>query len=430
MAEMVRSWERVTELEGGMEWLLNLSAGERHWTAVIGMRSVEVVAHKGEQNGKFNAASLGSVLTEMVIGKCNAERVRDVTQNTLATLTEQLKERMQDVFRHSLTRPSCTGYKSSDLMREVLCADGGPQSHPLSVRTDTNDDAEGAPSSGSHASNDFMNSSFMFHQFDCRSDCTDSTGPDAGAGPNPLGTTLGFPRRRFRSADTTSTDVSVNDTNGWDANSSMFNTLARPTSQSYLLPTPPLSPCAESADGGSSAAQDSAWRDVSSAAGEGGDRSYMASASDVDQSHSSSAATVSNMLLGEGQARNRVDGLYGLSVPQRPSAILAVDSDDSGDGEGGIAYERGGVVAGRGLQPVLPPQVAAVPQPDTQHQTHETASQQERRPADSPDRAGEGESEAPILDVLVLPTLLPASVREVVHGALGGLSVEVRREYR
>jgi hypothetical protein len=430
MAEMVRSWERVTELEGGMEWLLNLSASERRWTAVIGMRSVEVVAHKSEQNGKYNAASLGSVLTEMVIGKCNAERVRDVTQNALPTLTEQLKERMQDVFRHSLTRPSCTGYKSSDLMREVLCADGGPQSHPLSVRTDTNDDAEGAPSSGSHASNDFMNSSFMFHQFDCRSDCTDSTGPDAGAGPNPLGTTLGFPRRRFRSADTTSTDVSVNDTNGWDANSSMFNTLAPPASQSYLLPTPPLSPCAESADGGSSAAQDSAWRDVSSAAGEGGDRSYMASASDVDQSHSSSAATVSNMLVGEGQARNRVDGLYGLSVPQRPSAILAVDSDDSGDGEGGIAYERRGVQAGRGLQPVLPPQIVAVSRPVTQHQSLETASQQERRPADSPDRERTGEPEEPIVDVIVLPTLLPASVREVVHGALDRLSVEVRREYR
>jgi hypothetical protein len=308
----------------------------------------------------------------------------------------------------------------------------------VNTASDESGDAGGqasAPSSVSQPQNEFINASYTLGQFDCVSDCTESTGGEFGM--NPLGTGVGFTRRRLRSGDTAYSEVSNGD--AWDNNSSLFHTTSAvgTQSQSYFLPSPTLSPILPQ---------------VRPAPTEGG----------VNQSSSSSAPTISNMVLS--QSYDLAQGVESSAGPER--SYTAVENSWAGlhaalTPLSGVSEECAsegqrddlvGVSMHSAIVSRAPPAALASaamrrsPSPGRSGRagtalSKENLANEEMEQvsdklgaADAEARSlGEGQQEPDepqVVEVLVLPTLLPPSVQAMLVTALGELGAEVRRENR
>jgi hypothetical protein len=364
--------------------------------------------------------------------------------------------------------------KSIPLMHEVVLAESGiamfSSQQKLTLKTGSEDSAEtgghaSAPSSGSHVSNEFLNSSFAFHQFDCHSDCTESTGTE-GIHTQLNGSTV-FNRRRLRSGDTVCSEISCGES--WEANSSLFGRDHAPAflsqsqsqAQSYVLPSPP---------------------EASPPASRRPETIFEANRetleTSVNQSSSSGAPTISNMLMS--QSRDQADAAageeraLGIAVARAHGSLLnsihsaslspsdASHEEDVGpDGEDAL---MGVSLHSAIVSRALPASEMGMHQPDaplhspsagsrdiTGMASEEPSDLSEKTTSPNVTAASASPTKAPssprkgkasqgsassadecalCLDVLVLPTMLPAPVKNMIYAALGVLQVDVRRAHR
>jgi hypothetical protein len=372
--------------------------------------------------------------------------------------------------------------KSIPLMHEVMLAESGIamfSSQKLTLKTGSEDSTEtrvhaSAPSStASHVSDEFLNSSFAFHQFDCHSDCTESTGTEGVV--TQLHSSIVFNRRRLRSGDTVCSEISCSE--GWEANSSLFGrekggpqsqsqaqSQAQAQAQSYILPSlseassPPVprrpetipeakeaweSSFNQSCSSGAATINNmmSQSRDYPDAAVGVEDRQEIAMACSISSLassihiHSAPLSPAEAWREGDEEAAGREDALLGRCLH---SAIVsrALPASELG-------VHRPDVTSPRAPAPVHS-DMAEVAREDPSDLSEKTTSPNVTTAPASPDKHSTSpaahksspgshdavEESAVCLDVLVLPTMLPAPVKNMIYAALGVLQVDVRRAHR
>lgn len=469
MSENKDCWVEPSRLHRGIEWLLKPSRKGAFRAAVIGLDFTCVLSeHMSQQLDENSINRLSLIISKLIKDACFEEGGKlsdfgfEENDSNASSLSSDLLDVLQSIFRAEEINKRC---KTSDsqysvLIEEVVCVESGiamSSSRPLVVGTDVNEptETEGALSSGSNVSNDFMNSSFMYHQFDCRSDCTDSTGAEGVV--NSLGSHISMTRRRVRSVDHTYSETSAGEGTCWDANSSLFSPHAALAldQQSYLLPTPPDTP----------GARTGAATRTGADAEQKGVEEWGDCGKDINQSSSSGAPTISNMLLsqsrvssatatreeceGEGEGVNGTDEVVCSKIVSRavPRAVLSgsgreqassnSSSDRSGSSETSSASSTGSSLnssAGSSTESAetvtassVPSGPAATLHDRAMQHAQTVCSEQGDYQEDQNKEVKEGEV---VLEVLVLPTMLPFAMRSMLHSALAVLGVQVRREHR